>query len=110
MARKRKVTWIPITAGILSIISGVFTILVGIGNIIKVEFASRLLFQWRTEIADIGTGAIVLGIIAIVGGIFAIRRKIWGLALAGAICALFPPGVLGILAISFLAISKREFS
>ena len=28
-------------------------------------------------------------IIAIVGGIYALRRRVWGLALAGSICALF---------------------
>jgi len=54
---------------------------------------------------------IVLGIVSLVGGIFAVQRRIWGVALAGAICALFPPPViiLGILAIVFVALGKREF-
>ena len=54
---------------------------------------------------------IVLGIVSLVGGIFAIQRRIWGMALAGAICALFPPPViaLGILAIVFVAMGKGEF-
>lgn len=43
----------------------------------------------------------ILGIIAIVmavtGGVFAFRRRIWGLALAGSICTLIGPwGLLGI--------------
>jgi len=103
-------TWKPTVAGILSIIAGVFSFLVGLGVTIRAERAARILFHWRVE--TIGILAIVLGIIAIVGGIFGIRRQIWGLALAGAICALFPPhvSVLGILAIIFVALSKDEFS
>jgi len=50
----------------------------------------------------------VLGIVAIVGGISAIRRNVFGLSLAGAICAL-PSGILGILAVIFIALGKREF-
>ena len=103
-------TWKPTVAGILSIIAGAFTFLVGLGVAIRAERATRILFHWRAE--TIGIIAIVLGIIAIVGGVFAIRRRIWGLALAGAICALFPPhvSVLGILAIIFVVLSKDEFS
>ena len=50
----------------------------------------------------------VLGIVAIVGGISAIRRKWFGLSIAGAIGAL-PSVILGILAVIFIALGKREF-
>jgi hypothetical protein len=50
----------------------------------------------------------VLGIVAIIGGISAIRRKWFALSLAGAIGAL-PSVILGILAIIFVALGKREF-
>ena len=53
--------------------------------------------------------ASVLSIVAIVGGISAVRRKRFGLSLAGAICAL-PSVILGILAVIFVALGKREFS
>jgi hypothetical protein len=46
-----------------------------------------------------------------IGGIFAISDQIWGLALTGVICALFPPpnvAVLGILAIIFIYLSKSD--
>ena len=58
--------------------------------------------------AIIGGCVGVLGIIAIVGGISAIRRKKFGLSLAGAICAL-PSVFVGILAVIFVALGKREF-
>jgi hypothetical protein len=50
----------------------------------------------------------VLGILAVVGGISAIRRKMFGLSLAGAICAI-PSWIWGILAVIFVALGKREF-
>ena len=102
-------TWKPITAGILSIISGVVALLVGIGDLVKGELARRIVSHIGGK--TIGVLLIVLGIIAIIGGIFAIRRHVWGLALAGAICALFPlhVAILGILAIIFVALSKGEF-
>ena len=99
-------TALPKAAGILSIVAG------GIGLITGIAFAS-----FSTTIATdvlfgfglFGVPSIVLGIIAIIGGIFALQRRIWGLALAGSICALLSGWGLGILAIIFLAISKGEF-
>jgi len=103
-------TWKPTVGGILSIIAGAFAVLVGVSPIARGEFVGRIMWHWRWE--ALGALALVLGIVAIIGGVFAIRRQVWGLALAGAICALFPPhvSVLGILAIIFIALSKAEFS
>ena len=102
-------TWMPTTAGILSIVAGAFNLIAGIVVASLSEWIGTLAGFWG--FGAIGAPLIVIGIVAIVGGIFALRRNIWGLALAGAICALFPPPVivLGILAIIFLALSKREF-
>jgi len=61
-------------------------------------------------IVAVGVILLILGVIAIIGGASALKRKSWGLALAGSICALFNPvGILGILAIIFVAIGKSEF-
>jgi hypothetical protein len=49
-----------------------------------------------------------MGILAIAGGISAVRRKRFGLSLAGAVCAL-PSTIFGILAVIFVAVGKREF-
>ena len=106
---KMEKTWKPVTAGILSILSGVVALLVGIGDLVKGELARRIVFHIGGE--AIGVLLLALGIVAIIGGIFAIRRHVWGMALAGAICALFPlhMAILGILAIIFVALSKGEF-
>jgi hypothetical protein len=97
-------TWKPTAAGILSIISGAF----------------MAWYHWgpNTRVETIPLG-IVLGLIGITGGIFAIKRKVWGLALAGAICAIVPAHpwgdltwtpVLGILVALLVVGSKNEFS
>ncbi len=106
-------TWKPTTGGILSIICGSFGVLAGLvvavmgGSITwlaGIPFATRILTL-------IGSPMILFGAIAIVGGIYAIKRRVWGLALAGAICALLvpPPLILGILSIVFISMGKEEF-
>ncbi len=106
----RKETWLPIAAGILSIIAGAIELF---GGLIFSALASLItsLF-WMPELGALfGVPLIIIGIVAIIGGICSLTRRAWGMALAGAICSLFLPHViiLGILAIIFVAISKQEF-
>jgi len=58
----------------------------------------------------IGAVSLTFGIIALVGGIQAIRRRTWGLALAGSILALPSAVLLGILSIIFVSLGKKEFA
>ncbi len=51
----------------------------------------------------------VVAIVAILGGISALQRKRWGLALAGAIVSVFGTWFLGIPAVVFIAIGRDEF-
>lgn len=101
-------TWKPTTAGILSIIGGAIAVMFGLAVAVAGAFAGG--FMGMGWLSAIGTPSIVLGAVAIVGGVYALKRRIWGLALAGAICALFGPwGILGLLAIIFVAMGKNEF-
>jgi len=50
---------------------------------------------------------IIPGALAIVGGIYARKRRNWTLALIGSICAI--PAVLGIGSTTLLALSRKEF-
>ena len=106
VARK---TWKPTTAGILILITGAVTLIIGIIAAAAGGVAGALIGMWGLG-TIIGGPAIALGIVSIIGGIFALQRRIWGLALAGAICAILPTFVIGILAIIFLALSKEEFA
>lgn len=104
-------TWKPTTAGILCIIAGVIQVIGGsvvaaLGGFVGGFFG----MEW---LAAIGGPLIVFGVVAIVGGVYALGRRVWGLALAGSICALVGPvgpwTILGILAIIFVALGKSEF-
>ena len=49
------------------------------------------------------------GVLAIIGGIFSIRRNNWGLALAGAIAGTVTFFPCGVPALIFIAIGRNEF-
>lgn len=127
-------TWKPQAAGVLSIISGALEVVAGglvllFGGIL----GSLIGGGWQGMLGDFGplpvlpdiSGVIsavatviaivviVFGVIAIVGGVQSIKRRHWGLALAGAILSFpFLPlgGILGLLAIIFVCLGRREFS
>jgi len=114
-------TWKPTVTGILSIIAGATRLIgaiiililgwLGDGGFSLLWFGmpgAPLLPQpllWTLAIP-----VIVLGILAIVGGIYALQRRTWSLALAGSISAAFLAWFLGIPAIILSALSKKEFS
>jgi hypothetical protein len=111
--------------GILSIIGGALEVIGG-GVMAVLIIANRVLFRlpllpfhpgiWFEHFGAVdliwliivGVPVFALGIVAIIGGVSAIRKKSFGLSLAGAICAL-PSGILGILAIIFVSLSKKQF-
>ena len=106
-------TWKPTTAGILSIIAGVIQTISGIVvAVVGGTIAGLPTVPIMPQIFGIiAIPIIILGIVAIVGGVYALKRRIWGLTLAGSICALFWPGfILGILAIIFVSMGKNEFA
>jgi len=65
-------------------------------------------FDVGTALAIVAGCVGALGIVALIGGMLCIRRRSFGLSLAGAICAI-PSLPLGILAVIFVALGKREF-
>ncbi len=100
-------TWKTITAGILTIIGGIIGIVAGsiaLGITTLVALATGMF-----GLGAIGGGLLALGIIALIGGILTLKRKVRRMALAGAICALFPIVPLGVLAIIFVSKGKKEF-
>ena len=101
-------TWKPTVGGVLAIIAGALELIFGVIGATGIGFMGGIIgMGWLSAIF---APLIVLGIIAIIGGIYALLRKIWGLALAGSICALIGPWfILGILAIIFVSLGKREF-
>ena len=104
-------TWMPLTAGILDLVAGVPALIIGILFLADAEVPG-----WLSGVVGFGvlTGTTVVlvtifAVITIVGGVFAIRRRIWGLALAGSIFALFCAWIFGIPAIVFTVMGKKHF-
>ena len=97
-------TWKPTTAGILTVIGGIIGITAS--GLLPTDEA------WASipVMTGAGSGQFVLGVIALIGGIFALRRRIWGLALTGGICAIITAAPLGILSIIFVSLGKQEFA
>jgi hypothetical protein len=114
--------WMPTAGGVLSIVAGSLG-LVGsiflavfsniIGSAVLHDFFPSSVWQhwgWPLVVAGIfSLVSIVIDILAIVGGIFAIQRKHWSWALAGGICAIIASRIIGIVGLVFIAISRKEF-
>jgi hypothetical protein len=89
-------TWKPTIGGSLTIAAGVLGL---IGGIVLVTISPLFM---------VGLVAIIIGVVAVAGGLCALKRRAWGLALAGSICSIWC--WVGIPAIIFIALSKQEFS
>jgi hypothetical protein len=108
-----KRTSLPMIAGILAIVAGGFKILVFLGLIAASFFviASHMpqFGIHPSAILPLFSIPLILGILAIIGGIYALQRKKSGLALTGSIAAFLPFSLLGLASIILIALSKDEF-
>ena len=113
-------TMMPMIGGILLMVAG----LTAIGFWAYVAFVAATLVEGFVPIggglltgiiAVCGAIMIILGIIALLGGLMALRRKMWALALVGSILGLFTIGFYGIssllsfVALIILVIARKEF-
>ncbi|MBL7165881.1 MAG: hypothetical protein ISS55_05295 [Dehalococcoidales bacterium] len=112
--RSVKKTRRPMIGGILTIVSGALASLgavnyaVGLGNISGLgkgdipPFVPSIIF-------GVPALSIVIGVLALAGGILAMQRKKWKWSLAGSIAGTLSVLPLGIPAIILIALSKDEF-
>jgi hypothetical protein len=114
-------TWKTRTAGILAIIAGA----VGLAEWVWVAVLEVLRYGWPAVGDFLGLGAIlpavaaialIIRIVAIVGGVFALKRRRWGLALGGSVCAIFSSVFLALVnvplaiaAIVLVVLGRGEF-
>ena len=107
---KQAKTWKTKAAGVLAIVSGVLAV----SQWVTVAVLEVMALGWLPMGTLAGLGAVVAaaftiaigaGIVAIVGGVFALKRRRWRLALAGSICAIFSVVFLPILVNVPLAIA-----
>jgi hypothetical protein len=110
--------------GVLSIAGGALQVFFGVvvtGLVIGFTIVGRATYfslPWMPDgrfelplmptVGIVAVPVLILGIVGIAGGVSALRRRNLGLSLAGAICTL-PTAILGIPAIIFVVVSRREF-
>ena len=70
---------------------------------------TEILGMSSTIMLVVGIAVLAFGIIALAGGIYSIKRRKWGLALAGNILTLPIAGILALLALIFVALGRKEF-
>jgi hypothetical protein len=116
------------TAGILSIVAGAIGVLNGIAFGVfstlgflffsnpafvpyppPTQFTQPFLTILAVIYSVIGFGTLLVGILGIIGGIFSLKRKNWGVALAGAIAGSVTFWPCGIVAVVFVSLGKSEF-
>jgi hypothetical protein len=112
-------------SGILSIISGIIGVL-WLGYAILMYYFMNamlrsnafsdyqnqsLMFNQFMQLIYLGwgIGAAIFGIIAIIGGIYALKKKHWGMALAGAIAGTIACPACGIPSIILISWAQNEF-
>lgn len=105
-------TWRPTTGGLLCIIAGAIYVIAGLAAIVGILAAGmlELALAETAWLSLIGVPFVILGIISIVGGVYALKRRLWGLALAGSICTIIAGNLIyGTLAVIFVTLGKGEF-
>jgi lysylphosphatidylglycerol synthetase-like protein (DUF2156 family) len=102
-------------AGVLLIIAGIIALLRGMGRVFIGGALDRPLLGLGLEI--VGGFLVLIAIVIILGGIVCFLRKMWWLALIASILAAISVlfvhlliGLLGIMALIFIVISKKEFA
>jgi hypothetical protein len=79
--------WMPITAGVLDIISGACATFLGL-VLVTIRYEVRTYGSYPIYYDIVAPLLVVIGVLAIVGGIYTIKGNIWPLALTGAIAGL----------------------
>lgn len=111
----------PVVSGVLSIVSGVFGVFSGAAMIIlslifwgAVSVSTYTYDEFpfvifQTVYLVIGIVFLLLAALAIVGGVYSLQRKYWGLSLAGAIASIFTFFPTGVAAVIFAGLAKQDF-
>ena len=111
--------WMPVVAGVLNIVSGVCAF-IGAGAVVFSTAMMNSVPDLRDEdvplevltwmMGSLGVFLAVLGVVSIVGGVFGIRRRGFGWAMAGSIASLFSVMPFGLAALILVLVGEREFA
>ena len=107
----------PVIGGILNIIIGSFGLLIAF-TLFLLVFVANIDFEnylgifpdfITAMVLFVASVMLLLSLLVLVSGVFALERRYWGLSLAGSIVAMMTGNLLGIAALVLIAISKDEF-
>jgi hypothetical protein len=118
-----KLTWKPILAGILDIVAGAIGMVGGLYFVVLTSvfrtlheimqldpYVIQQTEQLISRLFAVPFVLVFIGIISIIGGVYALQRRIWGLALAGAICSCIVFPFFGLPSIIITALARDEFN
>jgi hypothetical protein len=100
---------LSLAAGILEIVSGVFLALLAAFLLVTMGIGTTQEDGPPVVLLLLPLAFLAMGALGIAGGICALQRRKWGLALAGAIAVVLPTSYLGIAALVLVALARDEF-
>ena len=98
----------PVVGGVLIILGGIIDLFFGIPLATMGTAFAGIPFFPTSMLLICGVIWIILGLIGIIGGIFAIKRKKFGLAIIGGVLTIYTG--LSLIGLILVAISKDEFT
>jgi hypothetical protein len=99
--------------GVLLLLGGIFGLIGGL-SILALPAMCGGIGYMPFDLAALGVAVglicTILPVITLVGGIMALKRRMWGLALVGGILGLFSTGfIFSLIGLILVAMSKNEF-
>jgi hypothetical protein len=107
----KKKTQLSLAAGIIDIAAGGFSVVSMLGVLIFVFIMFGIEEEMPFFVVLFPLAMLIPGVIAIVGGVFALRRRSWVMALIGSIALTITPSmsIPGIAAVVLTVIARDEF-
>jgi putative membrane protein len=106
-------TTLPVIAGVMNIIIGSINFLgvIGVGIAIAVVWSNRYWVDWTalTVLWIVFAVLLVFSLPSIVGGVYAMQRKNWAIALIGSIASFLTWFIIGLIPLILVILSKNEF-
>jgi hypothetical protein len=105
---------LDITAGLFSLLGGIPLLMLAFGGaavlgVVPEPEANQLAFLPLVVFLPLALLCFIVGMVAVVGGVSALNRRRWGLAVVGSIAAIFAFFPVGIAAVVFTILAEPEF-
>ncbi len=112
-----KKTALPVVGGVLILIGALLEVLMGLALVGSIGALDSIMIvdvegidAFQDMVTACGIIWLIMGLIGVLGGIFGVMRKHYGLAILGGVFALPGFGIFALIGIILVAVSKREFS